>query len=449
MAQLFQIAYQFTDVFWLGRLGEKAIAAVAMSLPLIFFLTSLGIGLAIAGATLTAQYFGAKDEKNLSQAAGQTLLMIVSVSLVFSFIGFLLAPKLLILLGADSSILNNSSSYLRIALIGMVFNFSFFVFQSIMRSIGRPQIPVYIVLGTVLLNFVLDPMFMFGFGPIPALGVAGTAATTVITQMIAAIIGLSILLQGKYGIKIHYHNFRPDFKFIKKAFFLGLPASIEQSARSLSLTVTTAFIAAFGTLAVATYGIGSNIFQLMLMLGFGLSGANSALVGQNIGANQTQKARQFAILSLKTALIAFSIAGTIIFIFAPYFIRFFIPDDPEVVAAGTNYLRIISPAFMLIGIQIIISGSLQASGNTKTPMYLTLISQWLLQLPMIYFLPRLFNLGLNGIWLAFPISASITSIAYLYIFKTKRWENKKIISKEDNLEEKISEEAEIETAVPL
>lgn len=449
LAQLFQIAYQFIDAFWLGRLGEQALAAVAMSLPIIFVVTSLGIGLAVAGSALTAQYFGAKNQDRLSHAAGQTMLMVIVVSLFFSFIGYLSASFLLQLLGTDSKIISDASSYLKISFLGMVFNFCFFIFQSIMRSIGKPKTPVYIILGTVLLNFILDPILMFGFGPIPALGIVGVAWATIITQSLASIIGMAILFKGKHGIKLHYYNLYPDIKFIKKAFWLGLPSSIEQSARSLSLSVTTALIAAFGTLAVAAYGVGFNILQFMLMLSFGLNGATAALVGQSLGANKPREAKSFAILSLKTTVIAFSVLGALVFIFAPYLIKFFIPDDPNVIAAGARYLRFISPTFLLIGIQISIAGTLQAAGNTKSPMKLTLVSQWLIQLPLIYFLPKLFNLGLDGIWLSFPLTAIIAALAYLHVFKYSNWENRKLLSKKEQLQEQINEEAEIETAVPL
>jgi putative MATE family efflux protein len=420
-----------------------------MSLPIIFFVTSLGIGLAVAGSALTAQYFGAKNQERLSHATGQTMLMVVIVSLFFSLVGHFSATFLLRLLGTDPGILSDASSYLKIAFLGMTFNFCFFIFQSIMRSIGRPKVPVYIIIGTVLLNFILDPILMFGFGPIPAFGIVGVAWATIITQSLASIIGLMILFGGKYGIKLHYYNFLPDMQFIKKAFWLGLPSSIEQSARSLSLSVTTAFIAVFGTLAVAAYGVGSNILQVMLMLAFGLNGATAALVGQSLGANRPKEAKSFAILSLKTTIIGFSILGAFVFIFAPYLIKFFIPDDPNVIEAGARYLRFITPTFLLIGIQISIAGTLQAAGNTKSPMKLTLISQWLIQLPLIYFLPKLFNLGLDGIWISFPLTAIIAALAYLHVFKYSGWENRKLLSKEEQLQEKINEEAEIETAVPL
>lgn len=448
LAQLFQIAYQFTDAFWVGRLGEKAVAAVTMSMPVLFFIISVGIGLAIAGSTLTAQYFGAKNEKLLSQAAAQTMLMVVFISLVFSFIGYLSTPGILKLLGTDPSIFFDTQSYLRIAFLGLVFNFSFFVFQSIMRSIGRAQLPVYVVIGIVILNFALDPLFMFGFGPIAAQGVSGVAMATLGTQSLAAIIGLYFLFSGKHGIHLHWRDFKPNFSFIKKAFFLGLPSSIEQSARSLSLTVITALIAGFGTLAVAAYGVGTNILQLMLMTAFGLAGANAALVGRYLGSGEAETAERTARLSLKIAFFTFSLLGLISFIFAPYLIKFFVPNDLAVITAGAHYLRFISPIFGIIGLQIIIGSTLQAAGSTKTSMALTLISTWLIQIPLIYLLSRLSDLGLIGLWLAFPLSACLSVIMYLIVFKRSHWQKKELVSADERLSNQIGREVEAETTVP-
>lgn len=448
LAQLFQIAYQFTDAFWVGRLGEKAVAAVAMSMPVLFFMISMGIGLAIAGSTLTAQYFGAKNEKMLSQAAAQTMLMVVAVSIFFSFVGYILTPHILNLLGTDISILADAKSYLRIAFLGLVFNFSFFVFQSIMRSIGRPQLPVYIVIGTVILNFILDPLFMFGFWFIPAQGITGVALATIGTQSIAAIVGLTWLFSGKYGIHLHWHDFRPNFKFIKRAFLLGLPSSLEQSARSLSLTVVTGLIATFGTLAVAAYGVGTNILQLILMTAFGLAGANAALVGRHLGAGEPETARRMARISLKIAFSTFSTLALISYIFAPYLIQFFVPNDPNVIAAGAHYLRFISPIFGLIGLQIIVGSTLQAAGSTKTAMILTMISTWLIQIPFIYALSRFTNLGLDGLWLAFPLSSLVSVVMYLIVFKYSHWYKKELISPEERLSEQIQEEVKAEANPP-
>lgn len=447
LAHFFQAAYQLTDAFWVGRLGEKGVASVAVTAPVIFFMMSLGIGFAIAGATLTAQYFGAKNEKMVSHSAAQTMITVVNVALILSALGYILAPYILKFLGVDESILSAALSYLRISFIGMIFNFSFFIFQSIMRSIGRPKMPVYIVAGTVLLNFALDPLFMFGYSFIPALGVSGTALATLFTQSIAAIIGLSTLFGGKFGIKLHRRDFLPDFKFMKRSFFLGLPASIEQSARSLGFAVLTGLITSFGTLAVAAYGVGSNIFQLALMLAFGFAGANAALVGQNLGAQDPQSADHTARLSLKLIFLSLTSIGALAFIFAPALIRFFVPSDLNVIREGAFFLRFLAPIFGIIGMQIIVGSTLQAAGSTKQSMMLTIISQWIIEIPLAFLLAKVFHLGILGIWLAFPITNVIAVGIYLSIFFRGRWKHKKLINDDSKMQTQIIQETEMNEIV--
>jgi putative MATE family efflux protein len=449
LANFFQAAYQLTDAFWVGRLGESAIASVAVCMPIIFFMTSLGIGFAIAGATLTAQYFGAKDEKMVSHSSAQTLLMVFVVSAITSALGYFFAAHILKFLGVEMTIFDSALAYLRISFLGMIFNFVFFMFQSIMRSIGKAKLPVYIVIGTVILNFALDPLFMFGVGPIPALGVAGTAWATLFTQSIASIIGMIALFSGNHGIKLHWPDFLPDFVFLKKAFWLGLPSSLEQSARSLVLTVMTGLITSFGTLAIAAYGVGSNIFQLALMLCFGFAGANAALVGQSLGAGDIKRADRVAKLSLKLIFTTLSILGVIVFIFGKYFVAFFVPHDMNVINEGARFLRFIAPTFGLLGIQVIIGSTLQASGSTKQSMVLTIISQWVIQLPMAYLLSKVFHFGLDGIWITLPATSVIMSVIYLVVFLRGKWKEKKLISKEEQMQTQITEEVKIDEIVGL
>lgn len=445
---MLQAAYQLTDAFWVGRLGEKGVAAVAISGPVIFLLTSFGVGLAVAGATLTSQYFGAKNEKMLGHSAAQTLLMVIISSIILSVSGYLLSPYILKLIGASDDIAQSANQYLRISFLGMVLNFIFFMFQSIMRSIGKAKIPMFIIIGTVSLNFALDHLFMFGFGPIPSLGVAGVAMATIGTELIAAAIGLMMLFGGKHGIHLKLKDFKPDWKFIKKAFQLGLPSSIEQSARSLSLNVITAFIASFGTLAVAAYGASSNILHMILIASFGLAGANAALVGNNLGAQKPETADATARTSLKIIFLFLLTMAVIIFFNAEKLISFFVPNDLGVINAGAHALRFLCFSFPLIGIQIIIGSSLQAAGMTKQSMIMTISSQWLIQIPLAFLLSKKSALGMDGLWLSFPLTNLVASIIYITVFLRGKWKKKTIISHDDKTSTKIMTEVESQEVVP-
>ncbi|HOZ53469.1 MAG TPA: MATE family efflux transporter [bacterium] len=446
IANVFQAAYQLTDSFWVGRLGEKAVASVTISSPIIFLLVSLGIGFGVSGAILTAQYFGAENQKMVDFSAAQTILMIVVVSIILSITGFLLAPNILNLMNAPTEIYDYALKFLRIAFLALLPNFSFFMFQSIMRSIGKPTIPVFIVIGTVLLNFILDPLLMFGWKFIPGMEVVGVALATIITQTIAATIGLIILFSGKRGIHLKLKNLKPDFKFIKKSFFLGLPASIEQSARSLGMTVMTSLIIGFGTLSVASYGAGSNIIQIIIILSIGLSAATSALTGQSIGAKNIKRAEKITITSTIISFILLTIFGIIVYFSAPKLIAFFVPNDLSIIENGAHFLRIVCLSFGFIGIQMSVAAILQSSGNTMTAMLLTLTSQWVIQITLAFVLSKFTSLGINGFWYSLPITNVIISLVYIIVFKAGRWKKKKI-TEDDRLSSEIMENIQSEEII--
>lgn len=312
-------------------------------------------------------------------------------------------------MGVEPDVFANAKGFMQVTFIGMVFSFGFMMFQSVLRGVGQVKVPLYIVGGTVLLNFILDPLFIFGYGSFPALGVMGAALATLGTQSIATIIGFSILLGGKYGIHVKLSDFKPDFAFIKRSFLLGFPASIEMSARALGLTLMTFLIAGFGTLAVAGYGVGSTIMQFVMIFCMGLSTAIATLVGQNIGAGNIQRASDTAKLGAWISFWIMTAIGILSYLFAAEFIRIFVPNDPDVVAAGVVFIRIIALTFGFTGIQFALIGVFRAAGNMVTTMVIALISQWVLQLPLAYFLSHHTGLGIEGMWWAFPITNVVTA----------------------------------------
>ncbi|MEK7079818.1 MAG: MATE family efflux transporter [Patescibacteria group bacterium] len=439
-SNILQAGYQLIDAFWVGRLGGNAVAAVSVSFPIMFLSIALGAGLAIAGSTLIAQYVGAKNEKMVNHVAAQTLLMIILVSVLLGAIGYAAAPGILSLMGVDPEVYALALGFMRVSFIGLVFNFTFFMFQSIMRGIGETTLPLYIVGGTVLLNFILDPLFIFGWGVVPALGVMGAALATLGTQMIAAMVGLVVLFSGKYGIHLKWEDFAPDGAYIQRAFFLGLPASIEMSARALGLTVMTFLIASFGTLAVASYGAGSNILQLVMIPAMGLSMAVSTLVGQNIGAGNIDRAARIGKLGAWLGFWILTGAGVIVFIAAPFVIAFFVPGDAAVIAGGTVFLRTMAFFWGFLGVQLALTGVLRASGNMVVTMTLTLVSQWVIQFPLAYLLSKHTSLGIQGIWWAFPVTNVVIALITLAIYAKGDWKKKRLTDPEEVLTEKVSEE---------
>lgn len=438
-ANLFQTAYQLIDTFWVGRLGAGAIAAVSLSFPFIFLLISLGMGLAIAGTILVAQYKGKGEKKNVDYVAAQTLLMMFFISIVLTFIGYIGSPYLIELMRVEETVFADAVSYLKISFLGLIFLFGFFVFQSLMRGVGDVRTPLYIVIGTVVLNLFLDPLFIFGLGPIPAWGVSGAALATIVTQGLAAVIGLFILLSGKYNIHLKKANLIPDVKLIKKIFRLGFPVSIEQSTRALGMLVMMFLVAGFGTTVIAAYGIGTRVLSFVILPALGLSMATSTLVGQNMGAGKINRTEKISKVSAGLSFGFLSILGVFIFLFAYQICRFFVPSDPALVEISAQYVRIMALSFGFIGVQQTLSGVFRGSGNTLISMVLAIVSLWILRFPLAYILSYHTSLSFSGIWWSFPIANIAATIIALIWFFRGSWKKKRITEEFKLVEETTGE----------
>jgi len=442
-ANILQTAYQLTDTFWVGRLGKEAVAAVSLSFPIIFLMISLGGGLAIAGTILVAQYKGKQDTAQVDYVAAQTLLMMFFTSIIVSIIGFFISEPVMKFMGATPDVLPNAVKYMQISFIGLVFMFGYFVFQSLMRGVGDVSTPTYIVFGTVLLNLVLDPLFIFGYHSIPAFGVSGAAVATIGTQGIAAAIGLVILFSGKYGIHLKKQNLKIDTVLVKKMFLLGFPSSIDQSTRALGLTIMSFLVASFGTVTVAAYGIGIRILSFVIIPALGLSMATSTLVGQNIGANKIDRAEKIATKSAGISFMFLTVVGFVTFVLAKQIVSAFLPGETETIAAATQFIRIMAFTFGLIGVQQTVNGAFTGSGNTVITMIISIVSLWVFQFPLAYLLSKHTSLMSSGIWYAFPVANILSAIVAITIFKKGNWKHTKITAS-TIVEEEVFTETKIE-----
>lgn len=446
LANLLQSAYQLTDAFWVWRLGWTAVASVSVSFPITFLMISLGTGFAVVWSTLIAQYVGAKNQKMVNHVAAQTLLMVVVVSIVLWSIGYIIAPLLLNLMWVAPVVFSNALGFMRVSFVGIIFVFAFVMFQSIMRGMWQVKMPMYIVLWTVCLNFALDPFFIYGFWIIPSMWVSWAAMATLSTQAIAAIIGLFILLKWNYWIHLKLHDFKPDYTYIKKAFFLWLPSSIEMSTRALWLVVMTFLITSFGTIAVASYGAGSNILQVITIPAMWLSMATSILVWQNIWAKNKERAAEIAKISSIISFTLLTTIGILVYFTAPYLIQFFIPNDTTIINWWAIFLHIIALSFWFMGLQLAITWIFRASGNMLTTLVISLISQWVIQFPLAYILSKHTSLGIEGIWYSFPITNILIAIVSVLWFMKWDWK-KTSLTQGDKTAEKIFDEVIMEEGI--
>lgn len=426
-ANLLQTAYQLIDTFWVGRLGAAAVAAVSLSFPVIFFLISLGLGFAVAGTILVAQYQGAGNTHAVNTVSAQALVGVVLISIVLAIAGFVGAPYIVVFLGAADDVLPLASIYLQVSFVGLPFLFAYVIFQSLMRGVGDARTPLIIVTGTVVLNFILDPLFILGVGPLPGMGVSGAALATVITQGLAAVVGLAMLFSGRYGISLRPSNLRPDAALLWRLLKLGAPAAVEQSTRALGLMLMTILVAGFGTVTLAAYGIGVRMLSFVIIPALGLSQATSALVGQNIGAGEIGRAERTAWLGAVIALVGLSIFGVLGFVFARDIVTLFVPDSPGVIDKGTLFVQITAFTYGLIGAQQVITGAFRGSGNTLIAMAIALVSLWMLQFPLAWVLSNNTSLGEVGLWIAYPVQNIVTAAIAAIWFARGSWKRQHVI----------------------
>jgi putative MATE family efflux protein len=444
MTNLLHTAYQLTDTFWVGRLGDAAVAAVSLSFPVIFLLMSLGTGFSMAGTILVAQYKGGKNQEMIEHVTAQTIVSSFLLSVILAAIGYLLAPQIIASMTSDPEISPLSIDYLRYSAIGVVFMFGFFVFQSLLRGVGEVSLPMKVVGFTVILNFFLDPLLINGWGGFEGYGVSGAALATIATQGLAMIIGMVILIGGKNGIKLTFRKFKFDLPLLGKMLKLGLPSSIDQSMKALGFTIMTFLVAAFGKTVIAAYGVGFRLLSFVIIPAFGLSIATSTLVGQNIGAQKPERAEKIALKSAQIAFLTLCLMGMIFFVFAEQLVGIFIADSPEVVELGAFYLKFLSVAFGFIGLQLTLNGVYMGSGNTTVSMLFSIISLWCLEFPLAYLLSRSY-LGSTGLWVSAPIAAVVITLASFVYFKMGRWKKTRLIeNSEQALETKVAEESMIE-----
>jgi len=299
--------------------------------------------------------------------------------------------------------------------------------------------PMRIVLGTVILNAILDPLFIFGWGPVPAWGVSGAAIATLCTQAVATIVGVSILFRGKHGLHLRAKDLKPDWAFMKKAFFIGFPASIEQSARAFGSIIMTALVAAFGTVTLAAFGIGIRVLIFIIIPAMGLSIATSALVGQNIGAGKMDRAVETNRVGSILSVIVLTIAGAILFVVARPLTALFMPEGGAAIDQGAQFVRILAPTFGFIGWQMVLTGTMRGAGDTKASMILTIVSQYLIQFPLAYLFSTSLGMGSVGIWWSFSVANVLSTAVVVAWYMRGTWKKKDILG-DAAIRREVSEE---------
>lgn len=437
IGNLLQTFYNTVDSIWVGRfLGPEALGAVSVSFPIVFLFVAFTAGLSMAASIMVAQYFGAREEDEMKRAATASTAFLTLLGIGIMIVALLAHQALLSIIRTPAEIFELATSYLFFYLLGLPFMFLYNNIGSVLRGAGDSRTPLLLLVYATLLNIILDPLLILGIPPFPRMGVAGAAIATSVSQGFSAIWGAIILKRGEFFV-LKRSYLLPNLSFVRTLLRLGLPAGVQQTIVSLGHLAMTSIVNGFGKTVVAAFGAATRVDQFSFLPAMSFSIAISSLAGQNVGAQNFTRAREVARWG---AIVATSFAlpvSFLVFFLAPHLIRIF-TTDPEVIRIGIEYLHIVSLSYVPLALMFAYNGFLRGTGDTLQTMVNTLLTLWLVRIPVAKFLSGTF-LAERGIWVSFvvgPLAGYL--IAYLYYLGGK-WENKAIIRKERKDRESLQE----------
>lgn len=418
IGNIFQQLYNTVDSIIVGKfIGKDALAAVGASFPIIFLLVSLVMGISMGFTVLIAQYYGAKELGNVKKTIHTGFIFLFIASLSLTVIGLLVSGPILRLLKTPSEIFVSARNYLNIIFLGMLVMFGYNSLSAILRGLGDSKTPLYFLIISTIANIILDLLFVIVF----RWGVEGAAWATVIAQ------GVSFVLAFLYLNRSH-ELFRLDLKkltFDREIFFLsfkiGLPSGIQQMLVATGAMALTRIVNSFGTDTIAAFTAAGRIDSFASMPAMNLSAALSAFVGQNLGAEKPERVKKGYLAALFISLL-FSLTTTaVVFLFGPALIGLF-NSDPGVITIGAQYLRIVGVFYIIFSTMFVTNGALRGAGRTIIPMFSTVLSLWLIRVPVSSYLAS--RIGTDGIWWGVPAGWTMGALLSLGYFSTGKWKQR-------------------------
>ncbi|MFH1476618.1 MAG: MATE family efflux transporter [Verrucomicrobiota bacterium] len=417
MLQNFQ---SLVDLFWVGKLGSNAVAALAMSGTILMLLFPIVMGAATGTVAMVSRFVGAGRLDEASDTAGQSLLVALMIGVGTGLIGWFFADDLCRLLGAEESVSRLAREYLSISFLGCFTIFVLFIGNSALQGAGNTILPMFAMLLANVINIVLDPVLIYGLLGFPEMGIRGAAWATLIAQAVAAGLVVVFLSRGVGGLHVRASRWRLQPALVWTLMRIGIPSSGQMLSRGLMAMILMRIVALCGTAAIAGYGIGMRFHMIILMPAFVLGNAAATMVGQNLGAGKPERSRSAAWLASGIDVMIMAVSAVLMLAFAPLFVRWF-DANPEVVSVGASYLRTVSPFYVFVALAIVLGRALDGAGQTMATMIFTVTSLWGLQVPLALFLSRVIQPATQGIWWAIGIAMTVHALMVTGWFLTGRW----------------------------
>ena len=421
-----QTLYDLIDMIWIGKISAQAVAGVAIFVTIFWLADIFNEIIGISSISLISQSYGAGQIEKTKQIIGQSIFFKMIVSMVMSVVLMTILRPLSQFFSNEHTVNQYILDYGMIRSLFLPFMFSSFSVNTALRCIGDARHPMIIMTFTALLNIILDPILMFDIIPgtsIPGFGwgIQGAAIATVISTFMAFLIGLLILLNGRSYVQISLANlFQLTGENVKKLSIIGLPTGLEMLFRQGGQFLLLKFVAFYGTSALATFGIGMRLFNLVFLPLLGLAMGGSAVAGQNLGANQIERTHRTAISAVFLGIGLTGIIAAFTILFPEQIIRIFINQN-EVIEIGQQMIHIIAPSFIAVAISMGLNTVFAGSGYNLPYLVSGIVSRWFYQVPYSALVVYVFYLDINYIWAGFLVAEFIELLVILVYYWRGRW----------------------------
>jgi len=412
--------FAVVDMFFVGKLGQNAIATVGLTESVVTLVYSVAIGLSTAATAIVARRTGEKDPEAAAHAGAQSILVSIVISILISVAGVIFAGDILSFMGASREVVAEGAIFTRIIFGGSLVILLLFLINGIFRGAGDAAMAMKSLWFASITNIILCPVFIHLFG------LKGAAIATVTGRAAGVFYQCYHLMKGKGILKLKRRHFRTDYRVIQSLIKIGWPATFQFIIASGSWIFIARLVAETGgTTASAGYQIALRNVVFFILPAWGLSNAAATLVGQNLGAKETMRAERSVLLTAKYNAVFMSFVMLLFLFFANPIISIF-SQDAAVIGYGARSLQIIGSAYIFYGIGMVMTQALNGSGDTRTPTIIYLIGFWLLQIPLAYFLSKGLDMKSTGAFIAIPVAETFIALLAWYYFKRGKWKTVKV-----------------------
>ncbi len=422
LEMIMESLFAVVDIFFVGRLGDDAVATVGLTEAVVIIVYSVGMGISMAATAMIARRFGEKEFKKAGSAAFQLLIFGSSISLLIAMLGFLFAKEILQLMGASPEVLAIGVPYTKIIFAGNLAVMLLFLINGAFRGAGQAHLAMRALWLSNGINIILDPILIFGLGSFEGLGLVGAAWATTTGRSIGVLYQLYHLLNGKHRLAILAENIKFKWVTMKRIASISIGGMGQFLIDSAAWIVLTRITAEFGSSSVAGFTIAFRILIFSLMPAWGLSAAASTLVGQNLGAKKIKRASLSVWLTARYNVIFLSIITILYLTFGNTLASWFTLSE-EVSQIAALGLKIIVLGYIFFAVGMVMIQAFNGAGDTKTPMYINIGVLLLLEIPLAYFLSITLGMEVKGIFIAIAICHSLHALVALWFFRKGRWKH--------------------------